>query len=169
MKTIFTLVSLVIILALTSCGKSREEEVNAIKDAHESLLPIAGVAAAFLESSSSVTEVRAKQSMMESSEKWALLKESIEDLDGIDKTDVKNLNQWFDDSLTNSGKLIKGSKPSHDDLKKVHESLSELHTQFVIIISTISHPEGTVADYNQKLSKFKQTYMQHLAMWKREM
>ena len=107
--------------------------------------------------------------MMESSEKWALLKESIEDLDGIDKTDVKNLNQWFDDSLTNSGRLIKGSKPSYDDLKKVHESLSELHTQFVIIISTISHPEGTVADYNQKLSKFKQTYMQHLAMWEREM
>jgi hypothetical protein len=161
--------SLAVVIALTSCGKSREEELKSITSAHKSLLSIAEVATPFLSPAENATGAEVKQIIMENPEKWELVKDVIPDIDGLNKENLKNFKEWFSASLTQSGKLIKESKPSNADLKEAHEKLSEMHTKFEVVISWVSAPEGTVSAHNEKLSKFNQELMEYLAWWKREM
>ena len=169
MKTIFTLFSLVIILALASCGKSREEELKAINNAHASLLVIAEMTQPFLNSASNSSDLIAKKWTMDRPDIWEKTKDMLPDVEGAEKASVKNLKEWFDSTLTHSGKLIKESKPSHNELKEAHKRLSDIHTKFVVIMSEASDPRGSVDTTNENLSDFKQAFREYLAWWKREM
>jgi len=165
----FRLVSLVIIFALVSCGKSREEELNAIKNAHASLLINVQMTQPFFNSVSDWSELIGKKWTMERSEIWEKTKAMVPVVEGVEKASVKNLKEWFDSTLTNSGKLIKESKPSDNELKEAHERLSTIHTKFVVIMSEVSDPRGTVDANNEKLSKFRQELKEYLVWWEREM
>lgn len=168
MKIIFKLSNLALFAALVSCGKSRDEELKAIKAAQQSLFVAVSESAPLIQEANEVSDVAVQTGLLNDPEVWKSLKEKMETIEGVDNKQLKNLKGWFDASLIHSGELIKKSKPSSNDLKEAHKKLSDFHTKFEVFLSVVDNPDGSLSSYNEKVASFKQDLREFMSWWKRE-
>ena len=167
MKILFKLANLVLFAALVSCGKSREEELKSVNAAKKDLFNAVSLSVATVRHADSKAEVKSMIDILDSPDVFKKL--TTVPVEGIDNKQIKNLKGWFDASLRHSGELIKKSKPSNNDLKEAHKKLSDLHTQFEVVLSEVDNPSGTLMDYNASVSKFQNELLEFKSWWKREM
>lgn len=170
MKILFKLANLALLTALVSCGKSREEELNAVNAAKKDLFNAVYLSEATIRHADDKEGVKAMIEILVSPDFFKKLSiEGIEPIEGIDNKQIINLKGWFDASLRHSGELIKKSKPTNNDLKEAHKKLSDLHTKFEVVLSEVHNPSGTLIDYNAGVSKFQKELLEFNSWWKREM